>query len=333
MKKSIVLVLIGCLMVLWGCDDNNPYSPRLVLNLTDVYPDILYVSEIFGSQHINAIHDTARGDILDISVNDSELDPTWSADGRKFAYTNIHLFNQSTGQPLHSNIYIRDMDSSTLTPVTYSKYYLDTNFTFQGIVLNMRPDWSLMTNKMVFISNRDSTFDIYTTTITDTLYGDTTAVRLTDETDKLDMFCHPSWSPDGSKIVYTSSKTGNEEIWIMNSDGTGKTQLTDLNASIAGRPRFSPSGDKIAFYSSSSKNGNDSLNIFTMNPNGTGIQKVTQSGNNIDPAWTPDGNRIVYSKRTSSRGYIYLINRDGTEEKKMISKDSRAYYPIWRPAH
>lgn len=332
MRKSIVLALVGFLMILWGCDNNDPFRPRLVLDLTDVYPDVLFVSESLGSQHIYAVHDTARGDILDISVNDAELDPTWSHDGRKFAYANIHLFNQSTGQPLHSNIYIRNMDSSKITPVTYNKYYLDTNFIFQDIVLNLRPDWSLTTNKIVFISNRDSTFDIYSTTVTDSLYADTQAVRLTDEDDKLNVYCYPSWSPDGSKIVYTSSKTGNEEVWIMNADGSGKTQLTDLNASIAGRPRFSPSGDKIAFYSSYSKNGNDSLNIFIMNSNGTNVQKITQSGNNIDPAWAPDGSKIVFAKRSTSKGYIYIINRDGTEEKKMISKDSRSYYPIWKPA-
>lgn len=332
MKKSIVLVVFAGLLVLNGCDKKDDYFARFA-DLTKVHPDLLFVSESPGSQHIYAVHDTARGDLLDVSYNDFELDPTWEKSGRIFAYTNIHLFNSSTGQPAHSNIYIRHMDSSSITPITYSKYYQDTNRVIKGLTLNLRPDWSLNTSEVVFISNRDSLFNIYKTTISDTLYGDTLPTKLTDINDKINIFCHPSWSPDGSKIVYTSSKTGNEEIWIMNADGTGKTQLTDLNSSITGRPRFSPSGDKIAFYSSYLKDGNDSLNIFTMNPNGTGIQKVTQSGNNIDPAWTPDGNRIVYSKRTSTRGYIYLINRDGTEEKKMISKDSRAYYPIWRPAH
>ncbi len=95
MKKSIVLVVLAGLLVLNGCDKKDDYSARFA-DLTKVHPDILFVSESSGSQHIYAVHDTARGDILDVSYNNFELDPTWEKSGRIFAYTNIHLFNSST---------------------------------------------------------------------------------------------------------------------------------------------------------------------------------------------------------------------------------------------
>jgi Tol biopolymer transport system component len=228
------------------------------------------------------------------------------------------------------------MDSlfNAFTLATNSPYVIDSNGIHYG-TLNMRPDWSHHTNEMVFISDRDSVFNIFKTTISDSLTGDTLPTVLTDVFDKIDVYCYPSFSPDGSKIVYTSKKSGNEEIWVMNSDGSNKTQLTDNNASINSRPRFSPSGDKISFFSSMWVDGNDSLQIYTMDPNGANLDTVTTSGNNSDPSWSPDGNEIVFAKRGGSsskpRSYIYIIGRNGQNSRKLIDGDSKAYYPAWRP--
>ena len=59
----------------------------------------------------------------------------------------------------------------------------------------------------------------------------------------------PSWSPDGSKIAFSSSRDGNYEIYVMDADGSNQTNLTNNSANDSG-PSWSPDGSKIAFSSS-----------------------------------------------------------------------------------
>jgi len=58
---------------------------------------------------------------------------------------------------------------------------------------------------------------------------------------------HPWWSPDGRKIAFQSGPIGEEAIWLMNIDGTGKVQLTDNTSNVY--PHWSPDGKKILFTS------------------------------------------------------------------------------------
>ncbi len=338
-KVWIPIAVLGlCLSVLTmlGSCDNNNVSDNYI-DLINNQIDVLFVSESDGFQQIYGVKDTTFNTVYSINLDNinGTLDPTWCSDGRKFAFTRI-IMSTTTGYPFHTNIYIVNMDSldNAFSQVTYSLRSIDSIGTYYG-TLNLRPDWSLQTNQLVFISDRDSAFNIYNSNISDTLTGDTLPTVLTDLTDKIDIFCYPSFSPDGSKIIYTSKKSGNDEIWMMNSDGSNKTQLTQNGASINSRPRFSPGADKISFFSNMWVNGNDSLQIYTMDPNGTNLDTVTKSGNNYDPSWSPDGAEIVYAKRGGSsskpRSYIYVIGRNGLNERKLISGDNKSYYPAWRP--
>jgi Tol biopolymer transport system component len=79
------------------------------------------------------------------------------------------------------------------------------------------------------------------------------------------------WSPDGSQIAFVSNRDGNSEIYVMNSDGTGLTRLTD-NPDDDVNPRWSPDGSMIAFWT----NRNGDSEIYVMNADGTGQVNVTR---------------------------------------------------------
>ena len=103
----------------------------------------------------------------------------------------------------------------------------------------------------------------------------------------------PAWSPDGSKIAF-SSRHGpetREDIWIVNADGTDPQQVT----SIFGQdrdPTWSPDGSKIAF----STNWDGNSEIYVVNADGSGLHNITNNVENQDttPAWSPDGTKIAY---------------------------------------
>src|SRR5438105_1357594 len=82
----------------------------------------------------------------------------------------------------------------------------------------------------------------------------------------------PAWSADGTKIVFTSDRDGNEEIYSMNADGSGQTRLTN-NASADEFPAWSPDGTKIVFKSN--RDGN--FEIYSMNADGSGQTRLTNS--------------------------------------------------------
>jgi Tol biopolymer transport system component len=146
----------------------------------------------------------------------------------------------------------------------------------------------------------------------------------------------PAYSPDNTKIVYASTQSGNSEIWIMNTDGTGKQQLTfnggnnDPQGPDANFPSFSPDGTKIAFLC-----GWETLygNICLMNADGSARTQLTHNhddgrkkneSSNDEPAWSADGTSIMfdsnrYDRRLGGRAaQTWVMRADGSHQRVLF---------------
>ena len=137
----------------------------------------------------------------------------------------------------------------------------------------------------------------------------------------------PAWSPDGSKIVFQSNRSGNWQIWTMSPTGTNQTRLTNTGTN-EGTPRFSPDGSKIVFVSDRSGKGN----IWTMNADGTSPVRGTQGNYSNDyPSWSPDGSLIAFtSERTVNGPDTYTITPAGTNETGPLTSTFNQR-PHWSP--
>ena len=118
---------------------------------------------------------------------------------------------------------------------------------------------------------------------------------------------YPRFSPTGNVLTFTSTRSGNFDIFRMSADGTGIFQLTD-HPGIDTRPSFSPDGSKIVY--TSLRQGN--YEIFIMNADGSNQKQVTSNSGKDDFAcWHPDGKRIVYVGEVKGKRDIYSISVEG----------------------
>ncbi|MBN1271484.1 MAG: PD40 domain-containing protein [Candidatus Aminicenantes bacterium] len=125
---------------------------------------------------------------------------------------------------------------------------------------------------------------------------------------------YPSFSPDGKKIVFHSNRYGNNDIFLINTDGTEIQRLTESPAEDR-TPSWSPDGSKIAFVSTRSGN----YDVFVMNANGSEQKNLTQSvtSKDIHPYWSFDGKKIIFSSSRENNIYgIYEMKPDGSELKR-----------------
>ena len=133
----------------------------------------------------------------------------------------------------------------------------------------------------------------------------------------LDRFA--AWSPDGSKIVFTSDRDGDNDVYIMNRDGSEVTRLTDSSADDI-QPDFSPDGTSIVFVSE--RDGNPEL--YTMHADGSNLKRLTFSDARDGlPAWSPHGDLIAfttYRHGDGDKGDIYVISIDGTGERRLTAR-------------
>ena len=132
------------------------------------------------------------------------------------------------------------------------------------------------------------------------------------------------------KIAFTSNRDGNDEIYVMNADGTGVTRLTDNPASDQ-QPAWSPDGSRIAF--TSTRDGN--FDIYVMNADGTGVTRLTTTtthrGSTL-PAWC--GNRIAFESDRYLEYFpdIFVMNEDGTGITRLtIANADFDQQPAWSP--
>jgi Tol biopolymer transport system component len=138
---------------------------------------------------------------------------------------------------------------------------------------------------------------------------------------------YPSWSPDGTRIVFFSDRDGNYEIYTMNPDGSEQTRLTENPANDV-RPCWSPDGTRIVF--GSERDGNEE--IYIMNSDGSNETRLTENPDaDMSPSWSPDGTRIVFVSDRGGNQEIYTIKIDGSSLTRLTENPADDRYPSWSP--
>ncbi len=104
---------------------------------------------------------------------------------------------------------------------------------------------------------------------------------------------YPQLSPDGQRIVFQSNRSGSNEIWVMQADGTQARQLTRIGGSGAETPKWSPDGRQIVYVTYIADGNND---VFVMDADGANPTQITFGpGYDGHPHWSADGSRIVFN--------------------------------------
>ena len=149
----------------------------------------------------------------------------------------------------------------------------------------------------------------------------------------------PSWSPDGKRIVFTSSGAmdvagGHWRVYVMDADGGNKQNLSNEGEDDY-YPAWSPDGTRITFVSIRDGRGNQ--DIYVMNADGSDQQRLTVNPDHEwEPSWSPDGERIAFTSSKlpdlmPANSDIYLIDADGKNPRKLTRNASRNTHPSWSP--
>lgn len=161
----------------------------------------------------------------------------------------------------------------------------------------------------------------------------------------------PTVSPNGDKIVFTSTRSGDLELWTMNLDGSDQKQVTS-GLGYDGGAFFSPDGTKLVFRASRPQSEEEKaeykglldrglvkpsdMELYVCNVDGSDLQQVTDLGNaNWAPFFHPSGEKIIFSSNhKSKRGFpfnLFMINIDGTGLEQITFDEQFDAFPMFSP--
>jgi TolB protein len=255
----------------------------------------------------------------------SGSDPAFSPDGKKIVFV-------KTGDPVsyQPDIYVMNADGSDQTQLTTNTepYPYTTE--------NLDPAWSPDGKKIAFtrfvccppgwhpdiwVMNADGSDP---TNLTSEIGGIGAAESVG----------FPAWSPDGKKIAYARDS----DIWLMNADGSDQTNLTNFNNFDFSNsdPNWSPDGSRILFDSNRAT-PRFGVDLYTMKPDGSDVQRITTDRVSSMGAFSPDGKQIVFRSFRDFNDEIYVMNADGSGASRLTNNAAPGntlpedFFPDWQP--
>lgn len=215
------------------------------------------------------------------------------------------------------NLYVVDIDGQNQKFLSKGKQFCGS------------PVWSPDDSRIAFVKNGNNvggTYDIYTINV-----DGSNEIKLTSQNDNFS----PQYFPDNNSIIFSSSNNIWTGIYKMNIDGSNKKLLTPQNSSF-NDPKISPSGNMISI---TSNNWNGSQ-IFVMNSDGSNLKQITftvssisypgsPKDGNCNPAWSPNSSKIAYVSYENGSPDIFVINSNGTDNKRLTNTSLRDENPCW----
>ncbi len=246
------------------------------------------------------------------------ISPDWSEDGKHVAYT--AFVNRKIGKgPMKKNpdLFMYDINSGKRWLVSYR----------DGI--NSGANFMPNNKELLVTLSKNRTADIYRMsldgkTIKQITHGPGSAMNV-----------EPAISPDGTKIAFSSDRSGKPMIYVMNVDGSNAKRITFAGHYNA-TPTWSPDGKQIAFAGYDKDKGN--FDVFLVNADGTGLTRLTSAkkangkfAQNEEPTFAPDGRHVLFISDRTGRRQIYMVDTDGSNERRITYDDRYYSKPKWGP--
>lgn len=242
--------------------------------------------------------------------------PAWSFDAKKIAFS-AFIF--------HPELKIRNLDLLVMDLNSGSTRSLSAQ---KGI--NSGAAFTPDNNNIFFTMSRSGEADLHKFAL------DTGKVIRITRGPLNAMNVEPSISADGKRIAFSSNRSGLAMIYVMDINGSNVTRLTfagNFNAS----PSWSPDGKLITF--AGYDRDQDNFDIFLMQSDGTNLIRLTGSAkrnsrrmaNNEDPSFSPDGRHIVFSSDRTGTKQVYMVNLDGSDERRLTLDNFTYEKPRWSP--
>ncbi len=127
----------------------------------------------------------------------------------------------------------------------------------------------------------------------------------------------PDYSPDGKRLTFGSTRSGTQEIWIANADGSSAAQLTSIGGARCSNPRWSPDGQTILF--DSDREG--SVDLYLLRPDTRELRRLTDDpADEVEPRWSRDGRWIYFGSNRTGRHEVWKMPASGGEHVQITQQ-------------
>jgi TolB protein len=240
-----------------------------------------------------------------VSSSDHQaMSPGWAADGRRFAYMEFWAG--------HGQLFVHDLASGKRAPVVTT-----------GKALDFTPAFSPDGKTLAFSRATEEGTDIYAVNVKDNCCLQRLTVgRFSDN-------LSPTYSPDGQRVAFVSTRPGLPQIYVMAADGTDQQLFAPFDYGVTGSsnaPEWSPDGQSVAFH----RDVGGTLQIFVLDVRTRAVRQLTSLGRNEDPTWAPDSRHLAFVSDRSGYRQLWIIDLE-TGRIRPLLQQSGARLPAWSP--
>jgi TolB protein len=211
-------------------------------------------------------------------------------------------------------------------------------------VVDYEAAWSPDGRQIVLISSRHGGLKVHIMDAASESHG-SDMKQITSGPDEDDS---PAWSPNGRTIVFVSIRNSTSHIFVMNADGSDVRQLTRGPGDNI-HPMWSPDGTRILFNTTHFSHANlsgeenaagnrvigegrdDSMNLASVRPDGTNLQRITRAGGFTYASYSAEGRFIVHRKQQGETSQIFVMNADGSNDHNLSGSSTVDGWPAWSP--
>ncbi len=250
-------------------------------------------------------------ELSDLSVSQLSIStgvdtqPAYSPDGSQIAF--------ATTRDGNSEIYIMNANGGNQSNLTNNS------------AEDLYPAWSSDGQWILFTSNRDGDQEIYKVR--------TDGSELTNLTNNPANDYQPTWVADpglfstaGDRVAFATNRDGNQEIYVMTSDGAEQTNISN-NGAEDFYPRATRSGERIVFIST--RDGNQ--DVFVMDSEGSDQANVSNNpAQDAYPSWSPNAEWITFTSNRVENFDVFIMRSNGTDVYNLTNDAAQDLYPAWR---